>query len=326
MKSLLSVDDLAIEYITRRGVVRALDGASLTLSKPSVMGIVGESGSGKSTMGLAIGHLLPVFAQRVSGDLKVEGLSLFAANDESIRDLRRNRLGFVFQDPMTALNPSMKIGRQLFYAAGDSLGQKEANELLANVGLMDQARVAASYPYQLSGGMAQRVVIALAIARKPALLVADEPTASLDASLRDHILELLVSLRGTMNTGVILLSHELRVVLRHCDRVAVMYAGRIVEDGDTSVVFENPAHPYTLALLAAAPGREQPGEMLQPIPGVPPILSARATGCGFTPRCCFAAERCFAERPEPRMIANRMVLCHHAERVIDDAQRKDIGR
>jgi len=326
MTPLLSVEDLAIEYITRRGAVRALDGASLTLSEPCVIGIVGESGSGKSTMGLAIGRLLPIFAQRATGDLKVEGVSLFAANDENIRGLRRNRLGFVFQDPMTALNPSMKIGRQLMYAAGDGLDPKGVHELLGNVGLTDQARVAASYPYQLSGGMAQRVVIALAIARKPALLVADEPTSSLDASLRDHILELLVSLRATMNTGVVLLSHELRVVLRHCDRVAVMYAGRIVEDGDTSVVFETPVHPYTLALLAAAPGRERPGEMLQPIPGVPPILSGRATGCGFRPRCGFSSKRCAAERPEPRVIAKRMVLCHHAERVIDDAQRKDIGR
>ena len=326
MTALLSVEDLAIEYITRQGVVRALDEASLTLPKPGVIGIVGESGSGKSTMGLAIGRLLPVFAQRVSGELKMEGLSLFDANDESIRDLRRNRLGFVFQDPMTALNPSMKVGRQLIYAAGGRLGEKEAHELLANVGLTDQARVAASYPYQLSGGMAQRVVIALAIARKPALLVADEPTASLDASLRDHILELLVSLRATMNMGVVLLSHELLVVLRHCDRVAVMYAGRIVEDGNTSVVFENPAHPYTLALLAAAPGRERPGEILQPIPGVPPILSGRTSGCGFKPRCCFSSEICFAERPEPRMVANRIVLCHHAERVIDNAQQKDIDR
>ena len=186
--------------------------------------------------------------------------------------------------------------------------------------------MAASFPYQLSGGMAQRVVIALAIARKPVLLVADEPTASLDASLRDHILELLVSLRATMNTGVVLLSHELRVVLRHCNRVMVMYAGRIVEDGNTPAVFKHPAHPYTLALLAAAPGRERPGQMLQPIPGVPPILSGRSVGCGFAPRCRFSSDRCSTERPEPRLIDKRTVLCHHAERVIDDAQKKESGR
>ena len=326
MTPLLSIEDLAIEYVTRRGVVRALDEARLSLMEPSVIGIVGESGSGKSTMGLAIGRLLPSFANRLHGDLKLEGNSVFDANDESIRCLRRKRLGFVFQDPMTALDPTMKVGRQLVYAGGDSFGQNEALDLLARVGLPDQARVASSYPHQLSGGMAQRVVIALAIARKPALLIADEPTASLDASLRDHILDLLVSLHTAMNTGVILLSHELRVILRHCERVAVMYAGRVVEDGKTSVVFASPAHPYTLALLAAAPGRERPGEMLQPIPGVPPVLSGRVEGCGFAPRCRFAAERCQVERPIARLFANRTVLCHHSERVLDGAQKKDTAR
>ena len=323
MTPLLSIDDVAIEYATRRGVVRALDEARLAMPGPSVVGIVGESGSGKSTMGLAIGRLLPTFARRVHGDLRLEGSSVFAVSDENMRSLRRRRLGFVFQDPMTALDPTMKVGRQLRYAGDDGFGEKDALDLLARVGLADQARVAASYPHQLSGGMAQRVVIALAIARKPALLIADEPTASLDASLRGHILDLLVSLRTAVNTGVILLSHELRVVLKHCERIAVMYAGRVVEDGETSVVFAKPAHPYTHALLAAAPGREQPGEMLQPIPGVPPVLTGPVGGCGFAPRCRFAAERCQVERPVPRRIAGRTVLCHHSERVIEGTGKKE---
>ncbi len=326
MTPLLSIEDLAVEYVTRRGAVRALDEARLSVAGPSVVGIVGESGSGKSTMGLAIGRLLPGFARRVHGDLKVEGGSVFAADDAGMRSLRRRTLGFVFQDPMTALDPTMKVGRQLLHAGGNGFGPTEALDLLARVGLPDQARVAASYPHQLSGGMAQRVVIALAIARKPALLVADEPTASLDASLRDHILGLIVSLRTAMNTAVVLLSHELRVVLKHCERVAVMYAGRVVEDGETSVVFANPAHPYTHALLAAAPGRERPGEALQPIPGVPPVLSGRVEGCGFAPRCRFAAERCRAERPALRPMEGRMVLCHESEQVIAAARKKDGSR
>jgi oligopeptide/dipeptide ABC transporter ATP-binding protein len=326
MTPLLSIEDLAIEYVTRRGVVRALDEASLAMPGPGVIGVVGESGSGKSTMGLAIGRLLPTFAHRLHGDLKLEGNSVFAASDECIRSVRRQKLGFVFQDPMTALDPTMKVGRQLLYAGDNRFGENDALDLLARVGLTDQARVASSYPHQLSGGMAQRVVIALAIARKPALLIADEPTASLDASLRGHILDLLVSLRTAMNTGVVLLSHELRVVLRHCERVVVMYAGRVVEDGDTSVVFANPAHPYTHALLAAAPGRERPGEMLQPIPGVPPVLSGRVEGCGFAARCRFAGERCEVERPILRPVANRMVLCHCSERVIEGPGKKETAR
>ncbi|NOR67723.1 MAG: ATP-binding cassette domain-containing protein [Woeseiaceae bacterium] len=317
MTTLLSVADYSVDYITQRSTVRALDEVNLTLPGPVVVGIVGESGSGKSTLGLSIGRMLPTIAECVGGDLKLEGNSMLTASYKVMRKLRRKRLGFVFQDPMTALDPTMKIGRQIALAMGDGCSSDEINELLSHVGLTDASRIAAKYPHQLSGGMAQRVVIAIAISRQPALLVADEPTASLDATLRDHILELLVSLCTNMNTGIVLLSHELRVVARHCEQVAVMYAGRVVENGKTSIVFAHPAHAYTHALLAAAPGLERPGETLQSIPGAPPVLSGKTEGCGFEPRCHFASECCRFERPAARSFSGRIVLCHNAEKVLN---------
>jgi len=325
MSTLLSVENLTVEYVTKRGRVRALDGADLTLPDPAVIGIVGESGSGKTTLGLSIGRLLPTIAEYVDGDLKLEDNSILAASNQAIRRLRHRRLGFVFQDPMTALDPTMKIGRQIALAMGDGCGPEKIHGLLSDVGLKDSSRIASKYPHQLSGGMAQRVVIALAISRQPALLVADEPTASLDATLRDHILELLVALSRTMNTGVVLLSHELRVVARHCAQVAVMYAGRVVENGQTAAVLARPAHPYTRALVAAAPGLEKPGEILQPIPGAPQVLTDKAQGCGFEPRCRFADQRCRIERPVCRNFADRVILCHYAEKVLggDQQSRKD---
>lgn len=325
MSTLLSVENLSVDYVIQRGRVRALDGVNLTLTSPAVIGIVGESGSGKSTLGLTIGRLLPTIAEYVGGDLKLEDNSILTASNETVRRLRYKRLGFVFQDPMTALDPTMKIGRQIALAMGDGCSPEKIHELLSDVGLKDAPQIASKYPHQLSGGMAQRVVIALAISRQPALLVADEPTASLDATLRDHILELLVSLSKNMNTGVVLLSHELRVVARHCEQVAVMYAGRVVENGNTSIVLARPAHPYSRALVAAAPGLEKPGETLQPIPGAPQVLTGKAEGCGFEPRCRFADERCRIERPVSRVFADRVILCHYAEKVLisDQQSRED---
>ena len=314
--ALLQVDDLAIDYDMPHGPGhRALDGATLTLRPAEVLGVVGESGCGKTTLALAIGRLLADTARRASGDLRVNGCSVFGLDAAGLRELRRRVLGFVFQNPMSALDPTMRVGRQVALASG---GQQDVQQLLTRAGLQDLDRVVRSFPHQLSGGMAQRVVIAMAIARRPRLVVADEPTASLDAGLRDQILSLLVSLRDLTQAGIVLVGHELRAIGRHSDSLAVMYAGRVVEHGAASVVFGHPAHPYTAALLAVAPGHERHGESLRAIPGSPPVLNGRIEACAFSPRCAFAVPQCSRLRPEPREVAGRWVVCHRAEFVLQE--------
>lgn len=312
--ALLEVDDLAIDYTSNAVSHRALDGAGLRLRAGEVLGLVGESGSGKTTLALAIGRLLPDTARRAGGDLRVNGRSVFELDDAGLRRLRREVLGFVFQNPMTALDPTIRIGRQVALAAG---GKQDVQKLLASVGLESLDRVMRSFPHQLSGGMAQRVVIAMAIARGPLLLIADEPTASLDATLREQILSLLVSLRDLTGAGIVLVGHELRAIAKHSDSVAVMYAGRVVEQGPASVVFSRPAHPYTAALLAVAPGQERPGELLRAIPGAPPVLMARSQGCAFAPRCSRAGPEC-GERPELLPVGGRLAACHRSAAVLQE--------
>ncbi len=212
MTALLVAEDLAIDYMTPRGTVRALDGADLTLEPGTSLGLVGESGSGKTTLGMAMGRLLPSSARRVAGDLSIDGRSVFALDNDGIATLRRDRLGFVFQSPMAALDPTMRIGKQVLLACGDRAGGDDVLTMLRHVGLANVEHVVRAYPHELSGGMAQRVVIAMAIARRPALLVADEPTASLDASIRDQNLDLLLALKEETGAAFILLSHEMSVV------------------------------------------------------------------------------------------------------------------
>ena len=317
MTDLVKASDLVIDYETPHGVVRALDGASFSLPAGRSLGLVGESGSGKSTLGMAIGCLLPRNAHRVAGDLQVFKSSVFALDADGIRDLRREHLGFVFQSPMAALDPTMRIGRQLSFACGNHAGTGRVRDLLHQVGLT--ASVTRAYAHELSGGMAQRAVIAMAIARGPRLLVADEPTASLDSSLRAQILDLLVSLKDETGAALVLLSHELPVVARVCDLIGVMYGGRVVEFGDSAPIFSRPRHPYSSALLATALESGRPGERLTPIPGMPPTLHGPSSGCSFAPRCALADSRCRTERPQLRSLASRLVACHHAEKNIPGA-------
>jgi oligopeptide/dipeptide ABC transporter ATP-binding protein len=331
MNDLVAIRDLRIDYETARGIVCALDGVDLTVGPSQDLGIVGESGSGKTTLGMAIGRLLPSNSRRASGDVLVNGRSIFDASDEEIRLLRRDRLGFVFQDPMSALDPTMRVGRQMRLVLKERGSDDRVHELLRRVGLPDVKRVARSYPHQLSGGMAQRVVIAMAISRQPSLLIADEPTASLDASVREQILKLLLSVREETGVAIVLLSHELGLVAKYCDTIAVMYGGRLVETGSNVSVFRRPAHPYTKALLEAAPGNEKPGDWLEAVPGVPPVLQSSARGCVFEPRCKWAQEACRTVRPVLRPIENRLVACHRAEEVlklepIADASHRAVTR
>jgi peptide/nickel transport system ATP-binding protein len=323
MSRLVEADDLVISYATASGQVRALDGARLVIEEGETLAIVGESGSGKSTLGMAIGKLLPAEAACEGGTLVVAGRSVLMAGPEELRALRRDQLGFVFQNPMTALDPTMRIGNQVARAIGGRVRPAAIAALLERAELDDPKRVMRSFPHELSGGMAQRVVIAMAIARSPKLIIADEPTASLDASIRDRVMQTLRRLRDETGASLVILSHDLRMVARHADRVAVMYGGRIVEVGNSDSVFRRPAHPYTRALIAAGPGNERPGERLTPIVGTPPVLPGRLEKCPFEPRCTERASICAQERPEERSVEDRRVVCHFAERVIAVADKAE---
>ncbi|MDB6002547.1 MAG: Oligopeptide transport ATP-binding protein OppD [Rhizobacter sp.] len=314
LHGLVEIRDLTISYrmAEGQGAVRALDGVSLSLQLGESLGIVGESGSGKSTLGMAIGRLLAPNAQIVQGDIEVEGRSTLACTATELRALRRDRLGFVFQNPMTALDPTMRVGRQIALALGKAASREAIEALIGRVGLPDAAAVAAKFPHELSGGMAQRVVIAQAIARKPAVLIADEPTASLDASIQGVILDLLTSLRTATGASLVIMSHDLHMIALRCERMAVMYGGRVIESGASRRIFEDPRHPYTQALIKAAAGNEGPGGELHPIPGVPPVLRGASSNCAFASRCAFAQPRCFSERPAEYVVDERVVACHFA--------------
>jgi oligopeptide/dipeptide ABC transporter ATP-binding protein len=308
---LIRVEDLSVIFPTRDASVQALDTVSLEIGRRERIGIVGESGSGKSTLALAMaGHIRGNQAQ-ASGRVVAAGLDLFAAQASELQSYRQNRLGFVFQNPIGTLDPTRRISRQ-FYDNGRPLPVERIATLLQSVGLTDTARVLNSYPHELSGGMAQRVAIAMAIKHRPEIIIADEPTSALDASIRSQILRLLEEVSEETGAALILVSHDLRAVRSHCDRVAVMYAGRIVEEGRAADIFQNPLHPYTIALLAAMPGAEGYGGAIRPIPGNPPLMTARASSCAFADRCSKVRDDCRSLRPETDSWGGRRVVCHLA--------------
>ncbi len=311
MTPLLSVQNLTVDY----GRVRALDGADLAVEAGETVGIVGESGSGKSTLGSAIGRLLPRTAQ-LDGEVRIAGEPVLALAPPQLRRLRRERLGFVFQDPIAALDPTMRVGAQLRLVLGR---REDPLPHLERVRLTDPARVARLFPHQLSGGMAQRVALAIAMAGRPQLLVADEPTSALDAQVREDVLGMLFDLAAETGTSILWLSHDLTAVARRCSRIAVMYGGRVVEDGPAAEVLGRPAHPYTAALARSAPAMAALGERLAPVPGRPPVLDGAAPGCAFAPRCTFAEERCSQERPAPSTVREQHVLCHRASELVGAA-------
>jgi oligopeptide/dipeptide ABC transporter ATP-binding protein len=323
---LVEVRDLVVAYGSGAGAVRALDGVSLRLAAGETLGLVGESGSGKSTLGMALGRLLASNARFEAGSICIDGQSLLDCAPSALRRIRSQHLGFVFQNPMSALDPTMRIGRQLADAMVDGRDPLPAEVWLERVGLEQPARVAASFPHEISGGMAQRVVIAMAMLRQPALLIADEPTASLDASIQGLILDLMDRLRRENGAAMILMSHDLRLVARRCERVAVMYGGRLVEAGPSREVFERPQHPYTQALIRAAAGNEVPGVRLVPIAGVPPVLHGASAECAFAPRCERAQPRCGAERPVTRSLDGRIVACHFAGASVEAGAQSAVDR
>jgi oligopeptide/dipeptide ABC transporter ATP-binding protein len=310
----LRIEALSIGYSTRSGAnIVALDDVSLDVEPGQCVAIVGESGSGKSTLGVAIGGLLPSNGIRLSGSVTIAGQSVYNCSRAALRALRREKLSFVFQNPVAALDPTMRVDRQLALVAGGRRARSVAISALERVGFRDPDRVARSYPHQLSGGMAQRVGIALALQRDPMIVVADEPTASLDATLRRRLLELLVQLGTQDQRSLLVLTHDLAAVARYATSVAVMYGGRIVEHGGTQEVFSRPLHPYTRALLESAPGQEGVGGRLASIAGSPPVLHAASPDCAFAARCPMAIPMCATQRPLSRPVGGRSVACHLAE-------------
>jgi peptide/nickel transport system ATP-binding protein len=304
MTALVEIEDLHTEIKLRRSVVHAIDGVSLSVAAGECLGIVGESGSGKTMTALSVMRLLPGGGAITGGRISLADTEITALTEEQMQHVRGNAVGMVFQDPLTSLNPTMTIGDQiaesvrLHRGASKPAALERAVEVLGLVGMPRPAERVSNFPHQLSGGMRQRVMIAMALACEPQLLIADEPTTALDVTIQKQILELIDSLRQRLGMAVILVTHDLGVIAGHADRVAVMYAGRIVETADASTLFTNPRHPYTEALLEALPERAVEGAArLYNIPGQPPDLTAPPPGCKFAPRCRYAREHCIESEP-----------------------------
>ncbi len=307
MAPLLSIDDLRTEIRLRHGVVHAIDGVSLSVNPGECLGIVGESGSGKTMTALSVMRLLPGGGSVVGGTITVDGVDVTSLSESGMEDVRGNLIGMIFQDPLTSLNPTMTIGEQIAESVRLHRGASKADalnravEVLGLVGMPKPAERISNYPHQLSGGMRQRVMIAMALACEPKLLIADEPTTALDVTIQKQILELIDSLRQRLSMAVILVTHDLGVIAGRADRVAVMYAGRIVETAPTPVLFASPRHPYTEALFEALPEKAADGssiKRLYNIPGQPPDLTTPPPGCKFAPRCRYARDSCRAAEPE----------------------------
>jgi oligopeptide transport system ATP-binding protein len=315
---LLEVRDLKTAFYTQDGVVQAVNGISYTLREGEALGLVGESGCGKSVSALSIMRLIPTPPGRiVGGEVLFEGRDLLKLSDEGIRKVRGNRIAMIFQDPMTSLNPVLTIGRQITEALelhkgmNRTTARKRAIELLDMVGIPSAASRIDDYPHQFSGGMRQRVMIAMALSCEPKLLIADEPTTALDVTIQAQILDLIRRLQKDLGMALILITHDLGVVAGIADRINVMYAGYIVETAPANEVFEDPRHPYTLGLLRSIPRIDEPRkEKLIPIEGLPPDLINTSSGCPFAPRCTFAVEQSHHENPKLRPVGNEhFVAC-----------------
>jgi oligopeptide transport system ATP-binding protein len=285
--------------------VRAVDGISYTVDAGETVAIVGESGSGKSVGAMSVLRLIPDPPGRITaGQVLFDGRDLLSLSEEEMRKLRGNAIGMIFQEPMTSLNPVLTIGRQITETLEQHRGTpkaaayQRAQELLSLVGIADAGRRLKQYPHQLSGGMRQRVMIAIALACDPKLIIADEPTTALDVTIQAQILELMKDLTQRLNIALVVITHNLGVVARYATRVNVMYAGRIVETGTAAEIYHNPRHPYTIALLRSVPRLDRPRQArLEPVEGQPPDLTRLDGGCAFRPRCRFAVEACAAARP-----------------------------
>jgi oligopeptide/dipeptide ABC transporter ATP-binding protein len=319
VSALLDVRGLCTVFRAGDATVRAVDGVSYTVEQGETVAIVGESGSGKSVGAMSILRLIPDPPGRITGgQILFAGRDILRATDDEMRRIRGGDIGMVFQEPMTSLNPVLTIGRQITEAieqhrgADRAAAAKRAIELLGLVGIADPRRRLRQYPHQFSGGMRQRVMIAIAIACDPKLIIADEPTTALDVTIQAQILELLRALTRRLNVALIIITHNLGVVARYASRVNVMYAGRIVESGMAEAVYHRPRHPYTVALLRSVPRLDRPRQArLDPVQGQPPDLTRLDEGCAFRPRCRFAVEACAKARPllEPTEEPSHLAAC-----------------
>lgn len=310
--TLLTVEDLKVYFHTRRGIVRAVDGISYTLAPREVLGIVGESGSGKSVSAYSLLGLLPVPPGKIeSGRALFNQVDLLNTDKKTLQNIRGNKIAMIFQDPMTSLNPYLTIGLQLMepLLIHQRCNPQEAHNrvvmALKEVGISHAEERLRQYPHEFSGGMRQRVMVAMALIIKPDLLIADEPTTALDVTVQAQILELIRRLQQKTGMAVIFITHDLGVIAGLAHRILVMYAGKIVEESDTRNVFYTPQHPYTRSLLASIPAVHQPGEPLYTIPGSPPDLACVFPGCSFAARCKHATPHCFEERPSLLLVRDK---------------------
>lgn len=322
--ALLEVDNLQTQFLTSAGTVKAVDGISYDVEEGETVAIVGESGCGKSVGALSIMRLIPWPPGRiVGGAVRFKGRDLVQVSDADMREVRGRDIGMVFQEPMTSLNPVLTIGRQLTETLEQHLGitreqaDKRAEELLGLVGMSDAKRRLKQYPHHLSGGMRQRVMIAIALSCEPKLIIADEPTTALDVTIQAQILELMKELTRKLGVALIVITHNLGVVARYADRVNVMYAGKIIERGPATDIYHKPSHPYTLALLRSVPRMDKARKAkLAPVDGQPPDLTRLDGGCAFRPRCSFKTDECAHSFPALKEVdEGHVAACFHTELV-----------
>jgi oligopeptide/dipeptide ABC transporter ATP-binding protein len=330
---LLQVSDLHVQIASRRGIVRAVDGVSLEVPAGEAVGLVGESGSGKSMTLRAILGVLPPEARVTAGQVLLDGVDLTALRNNDLNKIRGPKIAMIFQEPMSALNPVMRVGSQIAEGPQVHLGMnrrqaaERALELMRRVGIPDPERRFRAFPHEFSGGMRQRVMIAIALSCEPSLILCDEPTTALDVTIQDQILRLLTRLCRDSGTSLVFVTHDLPVVAQVCDQLAVMYAGRIVERGSVETVLTGPLHPYTLGLVRSAPDVDHPRSSLVAIPGAPPSLVSPPAGCRFHPRCKFAEEDCTVTDPPLRLIdAGHSTACLHFERCLDELRTEGADR
>jgi len=329
----LEVRDLHVEIATRRGVVRAVDGVSIDVPRGEAVGLVGESGSGKSMTLRAILGILPPEARVTAGQVLLDGTDMVPLPTSALNRIRGPKLAMIFQEPMSALNPVMRVGWQIAEGPRVHLGlsrskaAERAVELMRRVGIPDPERRFRAYPHEFSGGMRQRVMIAIALSCEPEVILCDEPTTALDVTIQDQILRLLSGLCRESGVSLLFVTHDLPVVAELCQYLAVMYGGEIVEQGPVAEVFAQPMHPYTLGLLRSAPDVEEVRSSLVPIPGSPPSLITPPPGCRFHPRCGFAEADCQVEPPPLRLLTGgRATACLHYERCEESLEAEEAAR
>ncbi len=318
--SLLDIKDLSIHFQTEEGDVCAVNGIDLSVEPGKTLGLVGETGAGKTTTALGILRLVPDPGKVLSGTIEYKGKDIMKMSEKEVQDIRGNEISMIFQDPMTALNPVMTVGDQVAEVVlrhqncSKTEAQARMIEILGKVGI--GAERAGDFPHQFSGGMKQRVVIAIALACNPKLLLADEPTTALDVTIQAQVMSMINDLKEEFGTSMILITHDLGIVAESCDTVAIMYAGKIVETGSLEDIFDHTAHPYTIGLFGSIPSLEKDTHRLQPIAGLMPDPANLPSGCAFHPRCPYADDLCSQQEPAAKELSpGHLCRCHHCDRV-----------